>query len=108
MVLTEAFVPTVRSKLYVVCNVDSLDLYYIWCNGTDVSPSVRYFPDSVVSPILQTPLYLRAALHNGRIPGTFHFGYKSKGKGRAILVQAWSGPYGSRRLRLPDLMTVGV
>jgi len=31
--------------------------------------------------------------------------YMSKSK--AILLQAWTGPEGSRRLRLPDFMTVG-
>jgi hypothetical protein len=30
-----------------------------------------------------------------------------KGKGEAIPLQAWSGPKGSRRLRLPDFMTIG-
>jgi hypothetical protein len=30
-----------------------------------------------------------------------------KGKGTAIPLQAWTGPEGSRRLRLPDLKTVG-
>jgi hypothetical protein len=30
-----------------------------------------------------------------------------KGKGKAILLQAWTGPEGSRRLRLPDLKTTG-
>jgi hypothetical protein len=29
-------------------------------------------------------------------------------KGKAILVQAWTGPEGSRRMRLPDFQTVGV
>jgi hypothetical protein len=29
-----------------------------------------------------------------------------KGKGKAMPVQAWTGPDGSRRLRLPD-MTIG-
>jgi hypothetical protein len=29
---------------------------------------------------------------------------KSKGKG--ILIQAWRGPEGSRRLRLPDVKTI--
>ena len=29
-----------------------------------------------------------------------------KGKGKAIPLQAWTGPEGSRRLRLPDLETV--
>jgi len=28
-------------------------------------------------------------------------------KGKAIPLQAWTGPEGSRRLRLPDFKTVG-
>jgi hypothetical protein len=32
---------------------------------------------------------------------------KVKGKCKAILLQAWTGPEGSRRLRLPDLKTIG-
>jgi hypothetical protein len=31
----------------------------------------------------------------------------AKGKGKAIPVQAWTGPEGSRRLRFPDFKTVG-
>jgi len=30
-----------------------------------------------------------------------------KVKGKAIPVQVWTGPEGSRRLRLPDFKTVG-
>ena len=30
-----------------------------------------------------------------------------KGKGKGIPFQAWTGPEGSRRLRLPDFKTVG-
>jgi hypothetical protein len=30
---------------------------------------------------------------------------KGKGKGKAIPLQAWTGPEGSRRLRLPDFKT---
>jgi len=30
-----------------------------------------------------------------------------KGKGKAIPLQAWTSPEGSRRLRLPDFKTVG-
>jgi len=30
-----------------------------------------------------------------------------KGKGKAIPLQAWTAPEGSRRLRLPDLKTIG-
>jgi hypothetical protein len=29
----------------------------------------------------------------------------SKGKGKAVPLQAWSGPEGSRKLRFPDYMT---
>ena len=29
----------------------------------------------------------------------------SKGKGKAVLLQAWTGPEGSRKLRFPDLVT---
>jgi hypothetical protein len=32
---------------------------------------------------------------------------KGKGKGTAIPLQAWTGPDGSRRLRLPDFKTIG-
>jgi hypothetical protein len=28
-------------------------------------------------------------------------------KGKAIPLQAWTGPEGSRRLRIPDFMTIG-
>ena len=30
----------------------------------------------------------------------------NKGKGKAIPLQAWTGPEGSRRLRLPDFKTI--
>ena len=29
-----------------------------------------------------------------------------KKKGKAVLLQAWSGPEGSRKLRFPDFMTM--
>jgi len=32
---------------------------------------------------------------------------KGKGKGKAIPLQAWTGPEGSTRLRLPDFMKIG-
>jgi len=31
----------------------------------------------------------------------------SSKKGKAIPLQAWTGPEGSRRLRLPDFKTIG-
>jgi len=30
-----------------------------------------------------------------------------KSKGKVIPLQAWTGPEGSRRLRLPDFKTIG-
>jgi len=36
-----------------------------------------------------------------------HFCSWWKGKGKAIPLQAWTDPEGSRRLRLPDFQTVG-
>ena len=30
---------------------------------------------------------------------------EGKGKGKAVPLQAWSGPEGSRKLRFPDFMT---
>jgi hypothetical protein len=36
------------------------------------------------------------------MPGTQYI----KGKGKAISLQAWTGPEGSRRLRLPDFKTI--
>jgi len=32
---------------------------------------------------------------------------KGKGKGNAIPLQAWTGPEGSRMLRLPDIKKIG-
>jgi hypothetical protein len=32
---------------------------------------------------------------------------KGKGKGKVIPLKAWTGPEGSRRLRLPNFNTIG-
>jgi hypothetical protein len=34
-----------------------------------------------------------------------HIDNTSKGKGKAVPLQAWSGPEGFRKLRFPDFMT---
>jgi len=46
---------------------------------------------------------------DAQIPGTSSPGQKvlCRGKGKAIPLQAWTGPEGCRRLRLPDFMTFG-
>jgi hypothetical protein len=35
----------------------------------------------------------------------FYFIPMCKGKGKAVPLQAWSGPEGARKLRLPDYIT---
>jgi len=35
----------------------------------------------------------------------FLYRYIGKGKGKAVLLQAWTGPEGSRQLRFPDFVT---
>ena len=37
--------------------------------------------------------------------GTAYVPLSGKGKGKAVPLQAWSGPEGSRNLRFPDFMT---
>jgi hypothetical protein len=37
--------------------------------------------------------------------GSVHCDGKGKGKGKAVPLQAWSGPEGARKLRFPDYMT---
>jgi hypothetical protein len=54
--------------------------------------------------------YLVLASHNThklRVPDTKQLSDKAggKGKGKAVPLQAWSGPEGSRKLRLADYMT---
>jgi hypothetical protein len=39
--------------------------------------------------------------------GVHLYYFTSKGKGKAIPLQAWTGLKGSRRLRLPDFKTIG-
>jgi len=39
--------------------------------------------------------------------GFIYLKESGKGKIKAIPLQAWAGPEGSRRLRLPDFKTIG-
>jgi len=46
--------------------------------------------------------------HTHTPPTPFHIqGIKEGVKGKAIPLQAWTGPEGTRRLSLPDFKTVG-
>ena len=58
------------------------------------------------SSILVTSFHSPANVFFRRIP-TFRFlrTVRGKGKGKAVPLQAWSGPEGSSKLRFPDFMT---
>ena len=45
--------------------------------------------------------YSETSAYKIQTPGN----YPEEGKGKAVPLQAWSGPEGSRKLRLPDFMT---
>jgi len=53
----------------------------------------RNVPD-VVIPVFSL-LFFLGQLHSMKV----------KGKGKAVPLQTWSGPEGSRKLRFPDFMT---
>jgi len=59
-------------------------------------------PDTYLT--CERPVFTYANTHR-KTPLAFSFIYL--GKGKAIPLQAWSGPEGSRRLKLPDLKTIG-
>ena len=40
------------------------------------------------------------------LPHSFKLSHK--GKGKAIPLESWTGPEGSRRLRLPNFKTIGI
>ena len=55
----------------------------------------------IITPI--TPLWLRKDC--GFSCDLHSLGYTSIVKGKAVPLQAWTGPEGSRKLRFPDFMT---
>jgi len=54
-----------------------------------IQPPSWWYPEGRHSAFLQNPWR----------------GQKVKGKGKAVPLQAWTGPEGSRKLRLPDFVT---
>ena len=53
----------------------------------------------------KTLLCLTAILTNSNHQHNGMEGTKIKGKGKAVPLQDWTGPEGSRKLRFPDFMT---
>ena len=48
---------------------------------------------------------MKTTKKNHTITTTFPLGYSGMQKGKAVPLQAWTGPEGSRKLRLPDFVT---
>jgi hypothetical protein len=51
-------------------------------------------------------LFMTFVLMEMRLEKVKFFMGEGKGKGTTIPLQAWTGPKGSRRLRLPDFKTI--
>ena len=74
---------------------------------------ILYFPPPQISSCSKVRIYNSVIGHDTETassntlspqpPNLNH--YKGKGKGKAVPLQAWSGPEGSRKLRFPDFMT---
>jgi len=58
-----------------------------------------------VQSVCGSSLDLQRDMVNGKVHWSLVL--RQKVKGKAIPLQAWTGPEGSRRLRLPDLKTIG-
>jgi len=83
--------PYLSSITYNPCSIYDIDHSRRWkCHLRQGYMSVRVHVLSCVQPIPcpRYPIYV-------------------KGKGKAIPLQAWTGPEGSRRLRLPHFKTIG-
>jgi hypothetical protein len=65
---------------------------------TDCNVHLEAFCRLSLSPTNVKHIYVNNILYIASTP-------KGKGKGKAVPLQAWSGPEGSRKLRFPDYMT---
>ena len=58
-------------------------------------------------PLNRSSMTLRQRIRNPYFGFSVSVFVNIKGKGKAIPLQAWTGPEGSRRLRFPDFKTIG-
>jgi hypothetical protein len=70
---------------------------------------VHALPPVPLRSVLILSFHQRVDLQTCLLPSGFTTKniYIGKGKGKAIPLQAWTGPEGSRRVRLPDFKTIG-
>jgi len=60
----------------------------------------------VITPTMRRLEYIRGDGQKD-VPAIYYTNKLSKGKDKAISLQAWTGPEGSRRMRLLDFKTTG-
>jgi hypothetical protein len=78
---------------------------YLLTHSTKQSPSWeanRFSASQEIPCILWNP---KVHYRNQKFPPPFPIPSPSSSKGKAVPLQAWSGPEGSRKLRFPDFMT---
>jgi hypothetical protein len=83
----------------VKLNIFKLQNLIIWSNG-----KTNIF-HSKLSKYVSGSYIVVTSISKRQLTATMFCGFTVKGK--AISVQAWTGPEGSRRLRLPDFKTIG-
>jgi len=93
------FVPTKRT-IIILINIKSrnalLRVLLLWIRG--YIKSVLRYELLILDTYYPDTLYLSKQ-------GCENVTEMSRGKDKAVLLQAWSGPQGSRKLRFPDYMT---
>jgi hypothetical protein len=62
--------------------------------------------ESAYCYLVASYLLSRSTMNEAKIQYKIYTIHKGKGKGKAVQLQAWSGPEGSRKLRFPDFMTM--
>jgi len=77
-------------------------IIYIHCCFNSYEEFIHYLYMELVG---RWSVKFSASTRDGNIIGKILFSLV--GKGKTIPLQAWTGPEGSRRLRLPDLKSVG-
>ena len=78
------------------------------CLSVCLSVQVGHTPKYIITRLaFQLPIRKVPGSNTGSeaAPTDFHFIIQKYKKGKAVPLQAWSGPEGSRKLRFPDFMT---
>jgi len=67
----------------------------------------QFYLSSIPAKCSAVRKVISASVVVGRLHQLFHYTFRNVKKGKTIPLQTWTGPKGSRRLRLPDFKTIG-